>query len=116
MRRWPVSDPWVFVLATLAAYRLTRLVTTDTITEPIFDKIRFEFERRWYEKHGPEGSNTHFNSRIAYMLACTWCTGFWVSGVLSVILSLVYGFDYLVIVGWFAMATGVGLLGKIGDS
>ena len=79
-------------------------------------------EKRWVQARSRKGTltdeqleNTKWNSKLAYMLSCTWCTGFWVSGVLSVILSLVYGFDYLAIVGWFAMATGVGLLGKIGD-
>ena len=110
-----MSDPWLFILATFAAYRLTRLVTTDKITEPIFNRLRWYFERRWYDKRGLAGSDSEWNSKLAYMLSCSWCLGFWVSGAMSVVLSLVYGLDYLVIM-WFAMSTGVGLLGKIGDN
>jgi hypothetical protein len=102
----------LFVLGALAAYRVTRLVTTDKITEPIFDKIRFGLERRWYAKHGPVGSDTHFNSKLAFLLSCAWCLGFWVSGVVTVILSMAYGLHYPILT-WLAMSTVVGFLGNI---
>lgn len=102
----------LFVLGALAAYRITRLVTTDKITEPIFDKIRFGLERRWYAKHGPVGSDTHFNSKLAFLLSCPWCLGFWVSGVVTVILSMAYGLHYPILT-WLAMSTVVGFLGNI---
>jgi hypothetical protein len=105
-----VSDVLLFVLATLAAYRVTRLVTTDKIAEPLMDRIRFGLERRWYAKHGPVGSDTHFNSKWAYLLSCPWCLGFWVSGVMTVVLSIAYGLDYPIIT-WLAMSTVVGFLG-----
>ena len=103
---------WLVALASLAAYRVTRLVTSDKITEPIFDRLRFGLERRWYAKHGPEGSDTHFNSKLAYLLSCPWCLGFWVCGGFTVILSLVHGLDYPILT-WLAMSTMVGFLGRI---
>lgn len=103
---------WLVALASLAAYRVTRLVTSDKITEPFFDRIRFGLERRWYAKHGPEGSDTHFNSKLAYLLSCPWCLGFWVCGVFTVVLSLAYGLDYPILT-WLAMSTVVGFLGRI---
>lgn len=106
-----MSDPWLFLLATLAAYRVTRLVTTDKIAEPVTERIRWWFERRWYEKHDT-GSDEEWNSKWAYMLSCPWCFGFWVSGVMSVLLSVAYGLDYLGIM-WLAMSAGVGLLAKV---
>jgi hypothetical protein len=103
---------WLVALASLAAYRVTRLVTSDKITEPFFDRIRFGLERRWYAKHGPEGSDTHFNSKLAYLLSCPWCLGFWVCGVFTMVLSLAYGLDYPILT-WLAMSTVVGFLGRI---
>lgn len=107
-----MGDFALFILLALACYRVTRLVTTDKITEPIFDRLRFGLERRWYAKHGPEGSDTHFNSKLAFMLSCPWCLGFWVSGVGTLLVSLVYGLDYPIIT-WFALSTVIGLLGRI---
>lgn len=107
----PMHDFMLFILLALASYRVTHLVTTDKITEPIFDRIRFGLERRWYEKHGPVGSDTHFNSKLAFMLACPWCLGFWVSGAGTLLVSLAYGLDYPIIT-WFAMSTIVGFLGR----
>jgi hypothetical protein len=104
-------DPWLFVLATLAAYRVTRLVTTDKIAEPVTEHVRWWFERRWMRVHG-SGSDAEWNSRLAYMLSCPWCLGFWVSGVMSVILSVAYGLDSLFIT-WFAMSTGVGFIARL---
>jgi hypothetical protein len=106
-----MDDAWLFILLALACYRVTRLVTTDKITEPIFDRLRFGLERRWYAKHGPVGSDTHFNSKLAFMLSCPWCLGFWISGVATLLVSLAYGLDYPIIT-WFALSTVVGFLGR----
>lgn len=46
-----------------AAYRLTRLVTTDTITAPLRDRIG----DRWP------------NSPLDVLVNCPWCTGVWVA-------------------------------------
>ena len=106
-----MNDVWLVVLLALACYRVTRLVTTDKITEPIFDRLRFGLERRWYAKHGPVGSDTHFNSKLAFMLSCPWCLGFWVSGAGTLLVSLAYGLDYPIITS-FAMSTVIGFLGR----
>lgn len=106
-----MSEVWLVLLATLAAYRITRLVTKDTIAEPVTERVRWWFERRWQRKHGP-GSGEDWNSKLAYLLSCPWCLGFWVSGVTAVLLSLAYGLDYPVIT-WLAMSTVIGFLGRI---
>lgn len=46
-----------------AAYRLTRLVTTDRISDPLREAIG----RRWPE------------SRLDVLVNCPWCTGVWVA-------------------------------------
>lgn len=102
---------WLVALATLAAYRITRLVTTDKIAEPVTERVRWWLERRWQRKHGP-GSDEDWNSKLAFLLSCPWCLGFWVSGVTTVLLSQVYGLDYPVIT-WLAMSTVIGFLGRL---
>ena len=52
--------PLAFVIICLAAARLTRLVTEDTITEPV---------RVW-------ASDKPF---VYELVTCPWCIGFWIS-------------------------------------
>src|SRR5690242_20889167 len=57
-------SPWLFVVAALAAARITRLVTRDTITQPL---------RLWLI------NRSGVDSRLAELLSCDWCSGVWVS-------------------------------------
>ncbi len=57
--------PYTFILAALGAYRITRLLTTDTL--PIVAKPRAGLLRRF-------GS-----SSWSELLTCTYCLGAWVS-------------------------------------
>lgn len=108
------------VLLLGACYRVTRFVVKDTIAEPIFGRLRDSLEYRWIRKHTRPGSpeefdaieSEKFNSKLAYMLSCPWCLGFWVCGVGTLIVSLVYGLDYPIIT-WLALSTGVGLIARI---
>lgn len=53
-----------YVILVLAAYRVTRLITTDTVTEKLREKV--------WKKFPP-------NTMIGYLITCNWCTGFWIS-------------------------------------
>ena len=53
-----MSQLLVFVLGTLTAYRLWRLVGLDTITEPM--RMRLP-------------------GRVTHMLECPWCAGSWIA-------------------------------------
>lgn len=53
-----------FVLDALATHRLTRLVTTDAITEPI--------RKRIWNKYDPS------ETKVGYLFTCNWCTSIWV--------------------------------------
>jgi hypothetical protein len=111
---------WLVALATFAAYRVTRIVTTDKIGEPFFEPIRLRLEARWIRKHAGDdenlahlyGKSTEWNSKLAFLLSCVWCLGFWVSGVFTVILSVAYGLHYPILT-WLAMSAVVGFLGRI---
>lgn len=102
----------LLVLGALASYRITRLVTTDKIAEPFTERIRWFFERRWEAKHPEAVPGDEWNSKLAFLLSCPWCLGFWVSGVVTVILSVAYGLNYPILT-WLAMSTVVGFLGRI---
>lgn len=107
----------LFILLALACYRVTRLGTTDKITEPIFEPMRQRLENRWQRKHYPEyvpeaiRESETWNSKLAFMLSCPWCLGFWVSGAGTLLVSLAYGLDYPILT-WLALSTIVGILGR----
>lgn len=113
-----MGDAWLFILLALACYRVTRLVTTDKITEPLFEPLRQRLEIRWQRKHYPEyvpdavRNSETWNSKLAFLLSCPWCLGFWVSGAGTLLVSLAYGLDYPILT-WFALSTVVGFLGRI---
>jgi hypothetical protein len=60
----PVIDPFLFLLLSLGAFRLTRLVTADAITEPLRQKI--------WSKFPP-------NTFLGYLITCNWCFGMYIS-------------------------------------
>lgn len=115
-----MDDLWRCLLLALACYRVTRLVTMDTITEPIFGPLRLWLENRWIVKRagGDEslahlfGKSPTWNSKLAFLLSCPWCLGFWVSGAGTLLVSVAYGLDYPILT-WFAVATVVGFLGNL---
>lgn len=115
-----MNDLFLLLLMALASYRLVRVVTLDKITEPIFEPLRQWFEIRWIRRNTRPGSPAEFdaieseewNSKLAYFLSCPWCLGFWVSGAVTVIVSLAYGLDYPILT-WLAVAAIVGLIGEL---
>lgn len=54
----------------LATYRLTRLITRDTITAPIREKI--------WENHPPH------TSKLGYVLTCEWCSSMYAASLLEI--------------------------------
>ena len=56
-----------FVIIALAVFRLTRLITTDTI----FESLR----NRLWAKFPPH------KSKLGYLITCDWCTSIWVASI-----------------------------------
>jgi hypothetical protein len=83
-----------FVILTLAAFRLTHLITTDAIADGFRTKI--------WKKFPP-------STKIGYLITCNWCTGFWVS-VFLVIFYLVLPVATLVVSLILAISASVGLI------
>jgi hypothetical protein len=57
------------VAGSLATYRLTRLITTDTITEPLREKV--------WENHPPE------SSKLGYLFTCDHCASVYAGAAVS---------------------------------
>ncbi|MCD2263662.1 DUF1360 domain-containing protein [Dietzia aurantiaca] len=57
----------VFALVTLASARVTRVIVSDKIGEPLRARIV-----RWRGE----------TSMLTYLVHCSWCTGLWVSAAL----------------------------------
>ncbi len=57
-------EPLTFVILALAAFRVTRVITTDVV----FESVR---ERIWKKFPPSKG--------FGYLITCDWCTGFYVS-------------------------------------
>lgn len=83
-----------FVILGLATYRLTRLITTDNITEPIRERI--------WKKYPPH------SSKLGYLITCNWCMSVWVASIVvpSAIIISVLVYVYAV----FAVSAIAGLL------
>lgn len=90
-----VLTPWVIVY-TLAAHRLTRLLTHDSL--PPIAKLRDYVTDRW-------GNNPW--SEIA---VCPWCMGWWVAVGTTILVSTPADMAYRWIAVPLAMSTVIGLV------
>lgn len=94
-------DPIALLVAALATARLTRLVTTDRITNA---------PRNWVLR------KLRSDSKLAYLIVCDWCASFYIGAVLAAagawygswpwlwVLPVALGFSY--ISGWMALREG----------
>lgn len=82
-----------FLILGLATYRITRFVTTDTLFEPLRNKIWKRFP---------------LNTRIGYLFTCNWCMSFWVGSV--VIFSAMIITELVFVYAVFAVSAIAGLL------
>lgn len=124
--------PWAFALIMLAAYRITRLVVSDTF--PLFAGPRNWLHARFppsgsFMDGGPNERPPH--APIAFyqnsgrgqearwyiekghwlgdLTSCAWCVGWWISLAAAVIYGLFPTFAIAASIPW-AISAGVGLL------
>ena len=70
-----IPDWWEFVLLTLAAFRVWRLISEDTILERPRRYVT-GLPQRWKEGDAlPKG----YREYLAIFIECPWCAGFWIS-------------------------------------
>lgn len=106
----------------LAAFRLTRLVTRDTITRPARTRIiRYAYESRGRALLGGDEAEVdeypHTDDdapKLAAFIICPWCVGLWISGF--VVLARRYAptaWEPLARV--LAISSAVGLAGRLDE-
>lgn len=91
-----------FMVATLAAYRLARLVAWDTITGPARAKIfRWAFlehaDRTFTPKH-------RLGVWVYGLMSCPFCVGFWFSGAAWFALNADRSYRWADVAWWLAVA------------
>lgn len=74
-------DAFTFVILALAAFRVTRVITTDVVFESVREKI--------WKKFPP-------TKGFGYLITCDWCTGFYISILFVVAYLLVPTVVYVV--------------------
>jgi hypothetical protein len=115
-----MSDTWLFFFGTFASFFVSWVFASAKIADPLMQPIRGFFERRWINKHAEPYSaewslyneSEEWNSKLAYLLSCVKCLGFWVSGVTTVLLSQVYGINHPLLT-WLAMSGVIVVLGSL---
>jgi hypothetical protein len=105
-------DPWWFVLLSLSAYRVFRLLAEDTI----LDKPRRWLLRLgdWTEESGEEEIPEEYREEWMLFITCPYCAGFWISGVALLLYSLIIEWHgvFAFLVTWFAISAVVAFLAK----
>lgn len=108
------------LLLILFAYRVSRLVTTDDITEPLRNRLaRKRTGNSTLVGSDGEGNKlfeleTVERKYLGTLLTCDWCFGFWVS--LATVLAYHLTVAELSTPWWLwvgAVATGVGIISKL---
>lgn len=80
------------IVLILASFRITRMITRDTIFDPLRDKIPDEDD-----------------NRLGYLIRCDWCAGVWVSAAVVGVAAQFISIPLPVLV-WLACAGALGLL------
>lgn len=95
----------LFILLSLAVYRLARLITLDDGPFDLLLKLRDLWGAYDY---GPNGVA---KTSLGRGLTCPYCAGFWIAGVTALI---AYGFELGVVVYWLALAGAQSFLQSLG--
>lgn len=69
-----MPTPYELVILALAVFRLSRLITTDQIFEPLRNRIW-----RWKDP----------STQIGYLLTCNWCMSIWFASLTFICYTIV---------------------------
>jgi hypothetical protein len=88
-----------YTILALAVFRLTRLVTTDVIFNPVREKI--------WKKSPP-----HKNG-VGYLITCDWCTSIWTSSLVFTMYKIATE-PAIFVCSILALAGVAGLISRVG--
>jgi len=104
-----VISAWLLlVLLAFVSHRVTRLVTRDKVLDVPRDRLRWWLEHR---KEARTGRSTPqvWQSKLAYLVGCSWCAGIWVSGAVVGVTAWLGSVPYPLLM-WGSAASLVGLI------
>lgn len=93
-----IPTPYHLVILALAAYRVTRMITHDTI----FNRLR---ERIW-RVSPPE------KERLGYWITCEWCSGVWVAST-AIFMYTIVSEATVIVCSALAVSAIVGIMYRI---
>jgi hypothetical protein len=98
---------WEFTIASLAVYRLWRLLAEDDILEPVRRRVL-----RYVGWKVGDVLPADYRGRWAEFLSCPWCAGAWLSLLATAVWAAVYGWPGVLpfLATWFALSAAVGLI------
>jgi hypothetical protein len=100
-----IPDTVILVIYTLAAARVTGLITTDTITEEIRDNLIGWLDDR------PKTLGRY----LATLITCPWCAGMWVSLIAAPLLWFAGHSPYLLVPALaLAISQIIGMIASVG--
>jgi hypothetical protein len=119
---------WPALVLALAAFRLTRLAGWDDITASLraratgltdaeynaWAALIWEWQQEGrdpWENVSPAPPVGRFRFKLAQLVRCPWCVGFWVSGLVYAAWRAESGVT-LAVSSWFALSAIVGLVAK----
>lgn len=107
-----MRDALVVLLLPLAAYFISWVIVHSKIALPFVMRWQLFWERRWERRH-PEGGDTdEWQSRLAYLPSCIWCTGFWISGMVITATGFFISVPLWGLV-WLYMAALIGIIDSL---
>lgn len=98
--------PWLLaLLAALTVYRVARLVTADTITEPA---------RKWVEAKAVAEGGRKLWIKLDDLVVCPWCVSVWAGAVVAPV-TVWWGDNRVILAGLLALAASAvaGLLSTV---
>lgn len=100
----------VAVLAVvLATHRVTHFIVADGLIKRARERVQTWFETRWERRHPGESDPDEWQSRVAYLLSCAWCTSIW-AGAGTVAITDQFTSVPVPVLVWLASSSVSGLL------
>lgn len=89
------------LLAMFAVWRLSRLVATDFLTQPLRDRVIGWDEKKQIERH----------PKLGYLVSCSWCISIWIAPPMMAV-ALYWPTNRIVLLGFTSLAAS-GLAGMM---